>query len=189
MASYKLAEKVEKIEAILPRKTVLELIKLLDESDDPISLNMHLNQVKFTFAGIEIVSKIVEGKFPDYTKVIPTGYTNHVTMNRADFFSALQRASILSNDKIRGVRLMFTKDLLAIVCSNNEQEEAEENMPIEYAREAMDIAFNIAYLLDVLNHLTNENVLLSLGDANMSSALITQPGSEEFKYVVMPMRI
>ena len=189
MASYKLPEPVEKIEAILPRKTVLELIKLLDESDDPIQLRMHQNQVKFTFAGIEIVSKIVEGKFPDYTKVIPTGYSNHVTMDRVEFLSALQRASILSNDKIRGVRLVFTKDSLSIICSNNEQEEAEENLPIEYAKDAMDIAFNIAYLLDVLNHLTNENVLVSLGEANMSSALITQPGSEEFKYVVMPMRI
>ena len=189
MASYKLPEAVEKIEAILPRKTVLELIKLLDESDDPIKLEMHQNQVKFAFAGIEIVSKIVEGKFPDYTKVIPTGYTNHVTINRAEFLSALQRASILSNDKIRGVRLMFTKDTLSIICSNNEQEEAEENMPIDYSREAMDIAFNIAYLLDALNHLTNENVLLSLGEANMSSALLTQPGGDDFKYVVMPMRI
>jgi DNA polymerase III subunit beta len=189
MATYKLPEPVGKIDAILPRKTVIELIKLLDESDDPIHLTMHQNQVKFTFAGIEIVSKIVEGKFPDYTKVIPTGYSNHVSLNRAEFLSALQRASILSNDKIRGVRLVFTKDSLSIVCSNNEQEEAEENLPIAYEKEALDIAFNIAYLLDVLNHLSSETVQLSLGEANMSSALITQPGSDEFKYVVMPMRI
>jgi DNA polymerase III subunit beta len=189
MASYKLPEPVAKIDAILPRKTVLELIKLLDESDDPIHLKMHQNQVKFSFAGIEIVSKIVEGKFPDYTKVIPTGYTNHLTLNRLELLGALQRASILSNDKIRGVRLVFTKDSLSIICSNNENEEAEENLPIEYSRDAMDIAFNIAYLLDVLNHLHNENILISLGDANMSSALLTQPGAEDFKYVVMPMRI
>lgn len=189
MASYKLREPVEKIDAILPRKTVLELIKLLDESDDPIQMQMHQNQVKFSFAGIEIVSKIVEGKFPDYTKVIPTGYTNHVSMNRTEFLGALQRASILSNDKIRGVRLVFTKDSLSIICNNNEQEEAEENLPIAYSRDAMDIAFNIAYLLDVLNHISSETILISLGEGNMASALITQPGSETFKYVVMPMRI
>lgn len=189
MASYKLAEPVAKIDAILPRKTVLELIKLLDESDDPIHMTMHSNQVKFTFAGIEIVSKIVEGKFPDYTKVIPSGYTNHVQLNRVEFQSALQRAAILSNDKIRGVRLVFTKDSLSIICSNNEQEEAEESLAISYDRDAMDIAFNIAYLLDALSHLSNETIQLSLGEANMSSALITQPGSEDFKYVVMPMRI
>ncbi len=189
MAQYTLPEPVAKIDAILPRKTVLELIKLLDESDDPINLSMHQNQVKFSFAGIEIVSKIVEGKFPDYTKVIPSGYSNHVSLNRAEFYAALQRASILSNDKIRGVRLVFTKDSLSIICSNNEQEEAEESLPLAYDHEALDIAFNIAYLLDVLNHLSSETVLLSLGEANMSSALITQPGSEDFKYVVMPMRI
>lgn len=189
MAQYKLAEPVAKIDAILPRKTVLELIKLLDESDDPIHLTMHQNQVKFTFAGIEIVSKIVEGKFPDYTKVIPSGYTNHVSLNRSEFLSALQRASILSNDKIRGVRLVFTKDSLSIICSNNEQEEAEENLPIPYDKDALDIAFNIAYLLDVLGHLSTETIQLSLGEANMSSALMTQPGSDDFKYVVMPMRI
>ena len=189
MAQHILPEEVAKIDAILPRKTVLELIKLLDESDDPIHLKIHQNQVKFTFAGIEIVSKIVEGKFPDYTKVIPSGYTNHVALNRQEFQGCLQRASILSNDKIRGVRLVFTKDSLSIICSNNEQEEAEENLPVKYEKEALDIAFNIAYLLDVLSHISSETIGLSLGEANMSSALITQPGSDNFKYVVMPMRI
>ncbi len=189
MAQYTLPEPVSKIDAILPRKTVLELIKLLDESDDPIHLAMHQNQVKFAFAGIEIVSKIVEGKFPDYTKVIPTGYSNHVSLNRVEFLSALQRASILSNDKIRGVRLVFTKDSLSIICSNNDQEEAEETLPLIYDRDALDVAFNIAYLLDVLGHLSTETIKLSLGEANMSSALVTLPGSEEFRYVVMPMRI
>ena len=189
MAQHTLPEEVEKIDAILPRKTVLELIKLLDENDDPIHLKIHQNQVKFTFAGIEIVSKIVEGKFPDYTKVIPSGYTNHVALNRQEFQGCLQRASILSNDKIRGVRLVFTKNSLSIICSNNEQEEAEENLPVSYEKEALDIAFNIAYLLDVLSHISSETINLSLGEANMSSALITQPGSDNFKYVVMPMRI
>lgn len=189
MAQHILPEEVAKIDAILPRKTVLELIKLLDESDDPIHLKIHQNQVKFTFAGIEIVSKIVEGKFPDYTKVIPSGYTNHVALNRQEFQGCLQRASILSNEKIRGVRLVFTKDSLSIICSNNEQEEAEENLPVKYEKEALDIAFNIAYLLDVLSHISSETISLSLGEANMSSALVTQPGSDNFKYVVMPMRI
>ncbi len=189
MAQYTLPEPVSKIDAILPRKTALELIKLLDESDDPVELTLHQNQVKFSFTGIEIVSKIVEGKFPDFTKVIPSGYTNHLTLNRAELLGALQRASILSNDKIRGVRLVFTKDSLSIICTNNEQEEAEENLPIAYDKEPLDIAFNIAYLLDVLNHLNTETVQISLGEANMSSALITQAGGDDFKYVVMPMRI
>ena len=188
-AVSKLPDATGKIDAILPRKTVLELIKLLDESDDPVQIELHQNQVKFSFAGIEIISKIVEGKFPDYAKVIPSGYTNHVTMNRQELLAALQRASILMNEKVRGVRLVFTKDALAIICNNSEQEEAEETLPIAYDRDALDIAFNIAYLLDVLNNLHTENVLVSLGEANMSSALFTVPGAADFKYVVMPMRI
>jgi DNA polymerase-3 subunit beta len=188
-AVSKLPESTGKLDAILPRKTVLELIKLLDESDDPVKIALHQNQVKFSFAGIEIISKIVEGKFPDYAKVIPSGYTNHVTLNRVELLAALQRASILSNDKIRGVRLVFTKDSLSIVCNNSEQEEAEETVPITYDREALDIAFNIAYLLDALNNISTENIMLSLGEANMSSALFTIPGGDDFKYVVMPMRI
>ncbi len=188
MASYQLPEPSAKVEAILPRKTVIELIKLLNESDDPVTLALHSNQVKFSFAGIEIVSKIVEGKFPDYQKVIPSNYTNHVMINRILLQQALQRAAILSNDKIRGVRMVFTKDALSIICTNNEQEEAEEGMAIEYSADALDIGFNISYLLDVLNHLSCETVQISLGDVH-TSALFRVPGADDFKYVVMPMRI
>lgn len=188
MASYQLPEPAAKVEAILPRKTVIELIKLLNESDDPVTLALHGNQVKFSFAGIEIVSKIVEGKFPDYQKVIPTNYGNHINVNRIVLQQALQRAAILSNDKIRGVRMVFTKDALSIICTNSEQEEAEETLAIEYGADALDIGFNISYLLDVLNHLGCENVQVSLGDVH-TSALFQVPGSDDFKYVVMPMRI
>jgi DNA polymerase III subunit beta len=188
MASYQLPEESPKVDAILPRKTVLELIKLLNESDDPVTLTVHGNQVKLAFEGIEIVSKIVEGKFPDYQKVIPSNYTNHIQVSRTTLQQSLQRAAILSNDKIRGVRLVFTKDSLSILCTNSEQEEAEETLAIEYSADALDIGFNISYLLDVLNHLSTETVQLSLGDVH-TSALFTVPGSEEFKYVVMPMRI
>jgi DNA polymerase-3 subunit beta len=188
MASHNLPESIPKIEAILPRKTVIELIKLLNESDDPVVLTMHGNQVKFIFEGIEIISKIVEGKFPDYQKVIPSSYNNHITLNRTLLQQALQRAAILSNDKIRGVRLVFTKDALSIICTNNEQEEAEEGIAIEYNSEPLDVGFNISYLLDVLNHLQCETVQISLGDVH-TSALFRVPGVEDFKYVVMPMRI
>ena len=188
MASYQLPDSTSKIEAILPRKTVIELIKLLNESDDPVTLALHSNQVKFNFAGIEIVSKIVEGKFPDYQKVVPINYANHILLNRVTLQQAMQRASILSNEKIRGVRMVFTKDALSIICTNNEQEEAEEGVAIDYNAEALDVGFNISYLLDVLNHLQCETVQISLGDVH-TSALFTVPGSDEFKYVVMPMRI
>jgi DNA polymerase III subunit beta len=111
-----------------------------------------------------------------------------MTASRATLQSALQRAAILSNEKVRGVRLLLTQDLLAVVCTNNEQEEAQEEMTVEYNGEALDIGFNISYLLDVVNHLDCESVICAFGDAN-SSALITLPTDPNFKFVVMPMRI
>jgi DNA polymerase-3 subunit beta len=176
------------VEAILPRKTVLELIKLLADNDDPVSLAIGSNQARFTFGGIEIVSKIVEGKFPDYQKVIPTTHKNRVSIDRGTLAQSLNRAAILSNEKIRGVRLVFTKDALSIICTNNEQEEAEEGLAVDYDGDPLDIGFNISYLLDVLNHVDSPTVSLTMGDSN-SSALVQIPGREDFKYVVMPMRI
>ena len=176
------------VEAILPRKTVLELIKLLSDTDDPVSLAIGSNQVRFTFGGLEIVSKIVEGKFPDYQKVIPTAHKNRVELDRVALAQSLNRAAILSNEKIRGVRLVFTKDALSIICTNNEQEEAEEGLAVDYGGDPLDIGFNISYLLDVLNHVDTQTVTFSMGDAN-SSALVQMPGRDDFKYVVMPMRI
>ena len=176
------------VEAILPRKTVLELIKLLADTDDPVELAIGSNQARFRFGGIEIVSKIVEGKFPDYQKVIPTTHKNRVSIDRSTLAQSLNRAAILSNEKIRGVRLVFTKDALSIICTNNEQEEAEEGLALDYDGDPLDIGFNISYLLDVLNHVDSPSVSVAMGDSN-SSALVQMPGREDFKYVVMPMRI
>jgi len=187
-ASQALGSDHGSVEAILPRKTVLELIKLLGETDDPVSLAIGSNQVRFSFGGLEIVSKIVEGKFPDYQKVIPTTHKNRIELDRVALAQSLNRAAILSNEKIRGVRLVFTKDALAIICTNNEQEEAEESLAVEYDGDPLDIGFNISYLLDVLNHVDTSAVSISMGDSN-SSALVQMPGRDDFKYVVMPMRI
>jgi len=187
-ASQSLAGDHGSVEAILPRKTVIELIKLLGDTDDPVAIAIGSNQVRFGFGAIEIVSKIVEGKFPDYQKVIPVAHKNRVSLERDALARSLNRAAILSNDKIRGVRLVFTKNALSIICTNNEQEEAEEGLAIDYDGDPLDIGFNISYLLDVLNHVEADTVLVAMGDSN-SSALIQIPGREDFKYVVMPMRI
>ena len=175
-------------EVILPRKTVLEVGKLLEESDDELTIDLLANQVRFRFANIELVSKVVDGKFPDYNRVIPTGHSKQIDLSRTELLQALQRAAILSNEKFRGVRLVLGTDQLKIICTNSEQEEAEEELEIDYKGEALDIGFNITYLLDVLHNLATERVLLAFGDAN-SSALITMPDRGDYKYVVMPMRI
>lgn len=181
-------ERDAKVDIILPRKTVTELSRLLEDSEAPAVVEIRENQVTFSFAGIVLVSKVVDGKFPDYTKVIPSNHVKQIKLDRLVLLQALQRAAILSNEKIRGVRLVLTKDALSIICTNNEQEEAEEELVVDYADDALDIGFNINYLLDVLNHVDGGEVEVSFGDAN-SSALITIPGHGDFKYVVMPMRI
>jgi len=187
-AATTLGASAEKLDVILPRKTVTELSKLLEDSDNPVVVEIRENQVTFSFASIVMVSKVVDGKFPDYTKVIPTNYTKLIKLSRLTLLQALQRAAILSNEKIRGVRLVLTKDNLSIICTNNEQEEAEEDLPVDYGGEALDIGFNITYLLDVLTHVDGNEVEIAFGDAN-SSALMTISGNGDFKYVVMPMRI
>jgi DNA polymerase-3 subunit beta len=186
--STKLDSEYPRAEVIVPRKAVLEVVKLLSETEDPVELEILQNQVRFRFSGIDLVSKVVDGKFPDYTRVIPTNYKKHFHVNRIPLLQALQRASILSNEKFRGVRWVLGDGSLRIVCSNAEQEEAEEELEIDYGNEALDVGFNITYLLDVLNNLGSEQVDCALGDAN-SSMLITVPGDKQFKYVVMPMRI
>ncbi len=175
-------------EVILPRKTVLELGKLLTESDGEVTIDILANQVRFRFANVELVSKVVDGKFPDYNRVIPTGHGKIVDLSRMELLAALQRAAILSNEKFRGVRLVLGADQLKIICSNSEQEEAEEELPISYSGDALDVGFNITYLLDALHNVASNDVRLAFGDAT-SSALVTIPGRDDYKYVVMPMRI
>jgi DNA polymerase III subunit beta len=175
-------------EVILPRKTVLELGKLLEDSDNPVTLDILGNQVRFRFANVELVSKVVDGKFPDFNRVIPVGHTKEVELGRVEMLAALDRAAILSNEKFRGVRIVLEPNLLKIICTNSEQEEAEEELEVAYQGDALDIGFNITYILDALRNLTVEHVRFAFGDAN-SSALITMPGRDDYKYVVMPMRI
>ncbi len=187
-ASLAIAGDYTRAEVILPRKTVLELAKLLEDSDTPVTIDILANQARFRFGNVELVSKVVDGKFPDYNRVIPTGHTKRIELERATLLSALQRAAILSNEKFRGVRLVLGADQLKIICTNSEQEEAEEELPVGYAGEALDIGFNITYLLDVLSNVSSDKVYLAFGDVG-SSALVTLPERDDYKYVVMPMRI
>ena len=182
------AETGGKQEVILPRKTVLELVKLLGDTDEPVSIELSATQARFRFGDILLASKLVDGKFPDYQRVIPAQHPKLLRLDRSVLQQALQRAAILTSDKFRGVRWVLTENSLKISCSNTEQEEAQEELDLSYSGEALDIGFNVSYLLDVLNHLETEHVEVALGDPN-SSALITIPERADFKYVVMPMRI
>ena len=178
----------QKQEVIIPRKAILELQRLLAETDDLVTIEFAPNQARFTFNQIELLSKLIEGKFPDYQRVIPTGHSKVVECDREMFLGALQRAAILTTDKFKGVRLTLASGLLRISSTNAEQEEATEELENNYQGDSVDIGFNVQYLVDVLSNLKTEKVFLTLQDPN-ASALITTSNDEEFKYVVMPMRI
>ena len=187
-ASVVLQQKVEPHEVILPRKSVQELIKLLADVEDEVSIELTPSQVTIKIGDVELITKVVDGKFPDYTRVIPTGYTREFLIERQTLQQALLRVAILSNEKFRGVRWTLTEGQLRIACTNTEQEEAFEELEIAYHGEALDIGFNVTYLLDILNNIQAQKVTCSFGDAN-SSMLMTIADDPNFRYVVMPMRI
>jgi DNA polymerase-3 subunit beta len=188
LAQAQLQADIPKQEVILPRKTVLELQRLLRDEDTAIELRFAGNQAKFAFSGMEFVTKLVEGKFPDYNRVIPKNHKNAIVMGRAPLLSSLQRAAILTSEKFKGVRVNVEPGTLRIASSNAEQEEAKEELEIDYAGDSIEIGFNVTYLIDALANMTQEMIKLELHDSN-SSALITVPDQAGFKYVVMPMRI
>jgi DNA polymerase III subunit beta len=187
-ASAALPASVARHEAIVPRKTVIELGKLLADSDDEVRIELSGSQASFSFGSIELVTKLIDGKFPDYTRVIPTAHKNKLKIEREPLRQALQRAAILSNEKFRGVRWVLADGSLKIVSSNADQEEAQEELEVKYTGDALDIGFNVNYLLDVLNNVPGTDLECAFGDAS-SSALISYGSEKGFKYVVMPMRI
>ncbi len=183
-----LDKEVPKQNLILPRKTVLELQRLLFDNDEPMELQFAGNQARFRFGKMEFISKLVEGKFPNYNQVIPKNNTHHVTVDRLALLASLKRTAILSNEKLKGVHMHFESNKLRINCNNVDHEEAFDELEVQYEGAVIDIGFNVTYLIDVLNRLEQEKVTMSLLDGS-SSVLITVPENDNFKYVVMPMRI
>ena len=177
-----------KQEVILPRKTVLELQRLLKDEETAIEMRFANNQAKFGFSGMEFVTKLVEGKFPDYNRVIPKNHKNIVTLGRVAFLASLQRAAILTSEKFKSVRVNIEPGVLRIASSNAEQEEAKEEVEVDYSGDPIEIGFNVTYLIDVLANTTQDMVRLELQDSS-ASALFSVPDQPGFKYVVMPMRI
>ncbi|MEN9781643.1 MAG: hypothetical protein RL014_2791 [Pseudomonadota bacterium] len=187
-ASATLDVDVPRQEVILPRKTVLEMQRLLSDAEGQIEMQFANNQAKFSFEGMEFVTKLVEGKFPDYNRVIPKNHRNSVTLGRAPLLACLQRTAILTSEKFKGVRLNIEPGTLRVASNNAEQEEAMDELDIDYGGDSIEIGFNVTYLIDVLTNMEQDMVKIDLADSN-SSALITIPENTSFKYVVMPMRI
>lgn len=188
LASATLDSEVPKQEVILPRKTVLELQRLLSDGDELIDMQFATNQARFTLGDMEFVTKLVEGKFPDYNRVIPRNHPHTLSLGRQALMSALQRTAIMTTDKFKGVRINLDAGTLRLSASNAEQEEASDELDVEYNGDPIEIGFNVTYLIDVLGNMTQDMVRVQLADGN-SSALFSLPDSDDFKYVVMPMRI
>jgi len=175
-------------QVILPRKGVLELARLLLDEDANVAVVIGSNHIRATTNDFTFTSKLVDGKFPDYQRVLPRAPDKIVVGSRLELRQAFTRTAILSNEKYRGVRLKLTDNSLDIVANNPEQEEAEEVVPVQYQGDSVEIGFNVSYLLDVLGVLSGEEVKLSLADPN-SSALVEESEEGDSLYVVMPMRL
>ncbi|MCC2637865.1 MAG: dnaN [Moraxellaceae bacterium] len=178
----------DRMQVIVPRKGVHELARLLTEDDGEVTLTLGTNHIRATVGNVSFTSKLIDGKFPDYERVLPKGGDKIVLANREELRQSLQRASILSNEKYRGIRLQLTPDLLRLQANNPDQEEAEEDVTVEYAGASLEIGFNVQYLMDVLGVLETSTAKITLGDSN-SSALLQDADSAAALYVVMPMRL
>jgi DNA polymerase-3 subunit beta len=179
---------VDRVQAIVPRKGVLEMGRLLDDGEDAVVLHMGANHLRVTLGPYSLTTKLVDGKFPEYEKVVPRRTDHVMSADRETLRQAFIRASILSNEKYRGIRLILDGEQLTIQANNPEQEEAEEIVAVDYHGDRMEIGFNVSYLQEVLGVLNTAEVTLSVADGS-SSALIEGTGNEEALYVVMPMRL
>ncbi|HEY5643282.1 MAG TPA: DNA polymerase III subunit beta [Woeseiaceae bacterium] len=179
--------KLDQQQVIVPRKGVLELQRLMS-GDGELNIELGSNHIRIQLDGIRFTSKLIDGRFPEYERVIPKESSNELKADRGVFRAALQRTAILSNEKYRGIRLVIRDSGVVLQAHNPEQEEAEEELEVEYSGEDIEIGFNVNYLLDALGAVEGDEVTLSVQDSN-SSCLIRQPGNDDSKFVVMPMRL
>ena len=175
-------------QVIVPRKGIQELVRLLDVSDEPLKVVLGSNHIRVEVGGIRFTSKLIDGRFPDYNRVIPEDGANVITAERDNLRQALVRASILSNEKYRGIRLVVEGDVLLLQAQNPDQEEADVEVEVGYKGDPLEIGFNVNYMLDVLNVTDASTVMAALRDSN-SSCLMTYPDLPDCKYVIMPMRL
>ena len=175
-------------QVIVPRKGVQELHRLLEQKEADIQVEIGSNHIRISTDELRFTSKLIDGRFPDYTRVMPKNADKRLHINRDQLRQALTRTSILSNEKYRGIRLELSENNIKIQAHNPEQEEAVEELDARYDNEAMVIGFNVTYLLDVLNVIDTDEVEVFLSDGN-SSILINKPAATDCRYVVMPMRL
>lgn len=175
-------------QVIVPRKAVVELSRLLNTDEDPVDITLSNNTLCVVTPDFTFTSKLVDARFPDYERVLPRGGDKILVGNRDDFKQGFTRTAILCNDKYRGVRFALTPGLVTLTTSNNEQDEAEEQVFVDYEGEPLEMGFNVSYLLDVTTVMESDSLCMTLAD-DATSALLTDPNNPDVLYVVMPMRL
>ncbi len=173
---------------IVPRKGVMELVRLLEGGEDELKVQLSHNHIRIVLSDLVFTSKLIDGKFPDYDRVIPEPGDTPIFADRELLRQSLTRASILSNEKNKGVRIQLTKGKLNALAHNPEQEEAEEEVEVDYQGQEIEIGFNVSYLLDALNVIKTKQVKINIQDPN-SSCLLSSDKDATSKYVIMPMRL
>ncbi len=175
-------------QGIIPRKGVLEVTRFLDDVDDEIEMKGGANHIRFVRKDLTFTSKLIDGRFPDYHKVIPQGQQIRVRVGRDLFRESLNRVAILSNEKYRGVRMALARGVMKLTAHNPEQEEAQEEVAVEYSGDELEIGFNVNYIMEAVGAIDGDEVELGLTDSN-SSCVLHAPGDASNRYVVMPMRL
>ncbi len=178
----------ENTQIIVPRKGILELARSLIHEDEDVEIVFGQNHLRAKTAAFTFITKLVDGKFPDYQRVLPRGGNKIVLGERLNLKEAFTRAAILSNEKYRGVRLILSNGQLTIQANNPEQEEAEDTVVVNYEGDSLEIGFNVNYIIDVLNVLSGNDIKITLADSN-SSALLEESEDSDSTYVIMPMRL
>lgn len=175
-------------QVIIPRKAAQELFKLIEKLTEPVKIQVAKNNIKFTLGDVQLNAKLIDGRFPDFKNVVPEESKHSFTINKQSFKAALSRVSILSNEKYKGIRLDLSSQLMTINANNPEQDEAEEEVAVDYDSEEMSMGFNSSYLMDALNVIESEEVRVSFTDTN-SSCLLENPNDKSSRFIIMPMRI
>ncbi|HLQ26741.1 MAG TPA: DNA polymerase III subunit beta [Acidiferrobacterales bacterium] len=173
---------------IIPRKGVQEIIRFLEDTNETAEVQLSSNHLRINLKELTFTSKLIDGRFPDYNKVIPAAHTKQIILSREQLHETLSRVAILSNDKYRGAQINLSAGAMKITAHNPEQEEAEEELAITYRGENLEIGFNINYLIEAVTALGGEAVEVGLTDPNSSCTLST-PGDKKYLYIVMPMRL
>ena len=175
-------------QVIVPRKGIQEILRLLDDTDEQIEIQISNNHIRAQTQGFTFTSKLIDGRYPDYTKVMPSSLSKQLKFPRDEFKETLSRVAILSSEKYRGVRLSLGNRSMKVTAHNPEQEEAQEEIAVDYTGEAMEIGFNVSYMIEAINALNDSEMIVGLNDPN-SSCTITAPNAKYPQYVIMPMRL